>query len=110
MASIILNWLKSIFTREKIGILFQKLFKNAAQQFAKEIFNSENQKKAYEFVKELHYNKELTNSEKAKVFNQKMAEWAFKCGRILATSVINCLREMAVNVLKDELLMAKEGE
>ena len=110
MFNSIFSWIKSLFTNEKIGILFQKLFKNASQQFAKEIFNEENQKKAYEFVKELHQNKDLPNSEKAKVFNKKMAEWAFECGKILASSVINCLREMAVNVLKDELLLANKGK
>ena len=76
--------------------------KNATKSLAKEIFNRENQQKAYEFVKELHANKELSNSEKALAFNKKMGEWALKCGKVLAGSVINCLREMAVNALKDE--------
>ena len=98
----IFSWLKSIFVGETAGILTKMLFKNASKALAIEIFNKENQKKAYEFVKELQNNKDMTNSQKAVEFNKKMAEWALKCGKVLAGSVVNCLREMAVNALKDE--------
>lgn len=53
MFSSLLSWLKSLFVKESIGILTQKLIKNATKSLAKEIFNKENQQKAYEFVKEL---------------------------------------------------------
>lgn len=98
----IFQWIKSIFVGETAGILTNLLFKNASKALAMEIFNKENQMKAYEFVKELQNNKDMTNSQKAVEFNKKMAEWALNCGKVLAGSVVNCLREMAVNALKDE--------
>jgi len=62
-----------------------------------------NQKKAYDFVKELRLRTDLTNAEKAVLFNKKMLEWAKAAGKIMASSVVNCLREMAVNALKAEM-------
>ena len=46
---------------------------------------------------------DLTNAEKAKIFNQKLAEYAKLLGKTLGESVINCLRELAVNALKAEI-------
>lgn len=37
------------------------------------------------------------------MFNKQMLEWAKKAGKILADSVVNCLRELAVNALKAEM-------
>ena len=64
--------------------------------------NVENQKKAYEFVKSLHNDTTKTNMEKAQVFNLKMLDWAKREGKNISDSVINCLRELAVNAIKSE--------
>lgn len=66
--------------------------------------NKENQQKAYEFVKELNTNTEMSNSEKVKAFNKKMAEWAKDVAKTtLSDSAINLLRELAVVAIKAEL-------
>lgn len=39
---------------------------------------------------------------KAKVFNKKMAEWFMMAGKKASDSVVNCLRELAVNAFKCE--------
>ena len=64
--------------------------------------NVENQRKAYEFVKSLHNDTTKTNMEKAQVFNLKMLDWAKREGKNIGDSVINCLRELAVNAIKSE--------
>lgn len=95
-------WFIGLFTKEKIGILFLLLFKSGVSAIASEIANSDLQKKAYEFVKELADRTDIGNAEKAAIFNKKMFEYGKKLGRVLRDSVINCLRELAVNALKAE--------
>ena len=102
MFALLWKWLLSIFTADKIGILVRALLINAGSKILTEILNVQNQKKAYEFVKELHKRDDLTNAQKAKEFNKKMLEYAKKTGQILGESVINCLRELAVNAFKSE--------
>ena len=77
--------------------------------YGDEIMKPENQKKAYEFVKELNKRTDMTNVEKAKEFNRQMFEWAKKMGKKMTESVVNCLRELAVNALKVEKAEAKEN-
>lgn len=95
-------WLKGLFASKKIGILFAIFAKKALQPVVAEIMDPENQKKAYEFVKALRLRTDLTNREKAELFNLKMLDWAKMAGKILGESVINCLRELAVNAIKAE--------
>lgn len=106
----ILTWIKTFFMKNALGIVLQKLIKNSAAKFASEIFNKDNQQKAYEFVKELATDSKLSNAEKALKFNEKMFEWGKKAGKILENSIINCLREMAVTALKDEQYLAIQKE
>ena len=93
-------WFVGLFTKEKIGILFVMLFKAGISAVAAQIADLELQKKAYEFVKELAQREDLTNKQKAVIFNEKMLEYGKKLGKTLCDSVINCLRELAVNALK----------
>ena len=104
MFGIMTRWLLSFFTAEKIGCLFRRLIFHTGTTIAKEILNSRNQRKAFEFVRNLHFRNDLTNEQKAKEFNRQMLEWAKKAGIILKDSVINCLRELAVNALKTQIL------
>ena len=95
-------WFVGLFTKEKIGILFIMLFKAGMSAVAKQIADQQLQKKALEFVKELAARNDITNKEKAVIFNEKMLEYGKKLGKVLCESVINCLRELAVNALKAE--------
>lgn len=96
-------WIKSLFTAKKVGVLLSIFAKKAVAPVIAEIADPENQKKAYEFVKDLQLRTDLTNKQKAALFNEQMLEWAKKVGKILVDSVVNCLRELAVNALKAEM-------
>lgn len=102
MFKLLYNWLLSLFTSDKIGILVRKLLINTGNQIAKDIFNVEHQKKAYEFVKELNQRTDLTSKEKAMLFNKKMLSFLKASGIAIAESALNCLRELAVNAVKTE--------
>ena len=93
-------WFVGLFTKEKIGILFVMLFKSGVSAVAQQIADLKLHKKALEFVKELAARDDITNKEKAAIFNEKMLEYGKKLGKVLCESVINCLRELAVNALK----------
>lgn len=95
-------WFVGLFAKEKIGILFLMLFKAGTSAVAAEIANLGLQRKALEFVRELARDDSLTNAQKAAKFNEKMFEYGKKLGKVLCESVINCLRELAVNALKAE--------
>lgn len=101
MISVVWSWLVGIFTKEKVGVLFMLLFKGASA-VALEIANKDLQRKALEFVRELAHREDLTNAQKAQKFNEKMFEYGKMLGKVLKDSVINCLRELAVNALKAE--------
>ena len=90
------------FSKSILGDLFVRLLKNTSSTIFKMLMDKENNRKAYEFVKELNDRTDLTNSEKAKEFNKQMLAWAKSAGRELAESVVNCLREFAVNTIKAE--------
>lgn len=96
-------WFKSLFTAKKIGVLLAIFAKKAVAPVIAEIADPDNQRKAYEFVKDLRLRTDLTNKQKAALFNEQMLEWAKKAGKILADSAVNCLRELAVNALKAEM-------
>ena len=100
MLAALWSWFVGLFTKEKIGILFIMLFKAGVSAVADQIADLQLQKKALEFVKELAVRDDLTGREKAELFNEKMLEYAKTLGKTLCESVINCLRELAVNALK----------
>lgn len=93
----------SLFPKSKLGILLSILFSKASSVVIKDILDPENQKKAYEFVKDLHNRTDISNKEKAKEFNKMMIRQLKKEGKEVCESVINCLRELAVNAIKTEL-------
>jgi hypothetical protein len=100
MLAALWHWFIGLFTREKIGILFIMLFKAGVSAVAEQIADLDLQKKALEFVRELAKRDDISNREKAAIFNEKMFEYAKKLGKVLCESVVNCLRELAVNALK----------
>jgi hypothetical protein len=101
MFKLLLKWLLSFFTADKVGVLVRLLLAKAGTVIGNELLNPENQKKAFEFVKELNKDEKMTGVEKAAEFNKKMLVWSISVGKKLSMSVINCLREMAVVSLKD---------
>ena len=102
MLAALWKWFIGLFAKEKIGLLFVMLFKAGVSAVAQEIADLDLQRKALEFVRELAKRDDLTNAEKAKLFNQKLYEYGKKLGKVLCESVLNCLRELAVNALKAE--------
>ena len=96
-------WVKGLFTAKKVGVLLAIFAQKAVAPVIAEIADPENQRKAYECVKELRLRADLTNKQKAALFNEQMLEWAKKAGKIMADSAVNCLRELAVNALKAEM-------
>ncbi len=93
-------WFVGLFTKEKIGILFVMLFKAGVSAVAAQIADLDLQEKALKFVRELALRDDISNKEKATLFNEKMLEYGKQIGKTLCESVINCLRELAVNALK----------
>ena len=91
-----------LFTKKGLGILFKILFTESASLLFKDLIDYDNQMAAYNFVKELNERTDIDGLEKAKIFNKKMLEWALKEGKKLTTSIINLLREWAVNMIKKE--------
>ena len=102
MLAALWSWFIGLFTKEKIGVLFILLFKAGVSAVAQQIADLQLQKKALEFVRELAKRDDISNLEKASIFNEKMFEYAKKLGKVLCESVVNCLRELAVNALKAE--------
>lgn len=102
MLAALWSWFIGLFTKEKIGVLFILLFKAGVSAVAQQIADLQLQKKALEFVRELAKRDDISNLEKAAIFNEKMFEYAKKLGKVLCESVVNCLRELAVNALKAE--------
>ena len=102
MLSTLWSWFVGLFTKKKIGILFLLLFKSGVSAVAAQIADLDLQKKALEFVRELAQRDDLTSAAKAHLFNKKLSEYATLLGKTLCESVINCLRELAVNALKAE--------
>ena len=102
MFKLLWKWMVSFFTADKIGILVRILLIKYSKSAVSELLNVETQKKAYEFVKQLHSITDISSYEKAQIFNLKMLDWAKSVGKNLSISIINCLRELAVTAIKEE--------
>lgn len=110
MLSKIINAIKTFFSNEIVGIIFQKLFNNVKTALIKELSDPENQRKAYTFVKELASRNDMTSKEKMETFNLKMLVYAKDHGKKLSDSMINCLRELALAAIKNELQLKELEE
>lgn len=103
MKELIVGILKKLFSKSTLGTLLYKILNATGSVVVREILDQENQDKAYEFVKELNARTDLTVLEKAKEFNAKFAAWGHSMDKEISESVINLLRELAVNAIKAEL-------
>lgn len=95
------NWIKSLFTSEKIGIIWRVMFTAAKNTVAQMVSDPDNQKAALDLVKHLA-SSQMTNDEKRKEFDAQMRSWAKAAGKALTEAAINALRENAVIALKCE--------
>ena len=101
------QWVLRVFAG-KLGILVKLLFAKAASALFADILDPKIQKAAYEFVKELNQRDDIDNKEKARIFNEKLLEFAKKEGKNIRDSVLNFLREWAVNLVKAEKIEAAQ--
>ena len=95
------NWIKSLFTSEKIGIIWHTIFTAAKSTLAQMVSDPANQDAALTLVKQLADSK-LTNDEKRKEFDLQIKAWAAAAGKNLTEAAINALRENAVVAAKCE--------
>ena len=95
-------WFVGLFSKEKIGILFVMLFKAGSSGIGRLLADVDLHQKALKFVRELALRDDLTNKEKAALFNERLLAYGKQIGTDLCESVINCLRELAVNALKSQ--------
>ena len=95
------NWIKAFFgSNGEGGILLKQIAQNAGSEAAQAIKDNDLGKKALEFVKELNERKDITNKEKAEIFNAKLKEYALKAKKTIGEATINLLRELAVAAIK----------
>ena len=95
------NWIFSLFTSEKIGIIWRTLFTAAKNTVAEMVSDPANQQKAWDIAKSLMSSRK-TNGERLAEFNAQMKAWAKAAGKQLTDAAINALRENAVVALKGE--------
>ena len=93
------NWIKSLFSAEKIGVIWRTMFTAAKNTVAAMVSDPENQKRALQLARDL-MSTGLANVEKRNRFNQAMRDWAKQAGVTLTEAAINALRENAVVALK----------
>ena len=95
------SWVKSLFTKENIGIIWRTLFTSSKSAIANLISDATVQAKAYEIAKSL-MSDDLTSDEKKTAFNAQMLEWLKTIGKEVGDSTLSTLRELAVSSCKVE--------
>lgn len=89
------KWIKSLFTGEKIGIVWRTIFTAAKSTVAQMVCDPDNQKAALDLVRHLA-SSGMTNEQKRAEFNAQMKSWAKAAGKNITEAAINALRENAV--------------
>lgn len=95
------SWVKSLFTKENIGIIWRKLLTSTKSAIATTISDPSIQQTAYDLVKELA-GKELTGDQKREAFNEAMTECLKVMGKQIGESTLSAIRELAVSAMKAE--------
>ena len=98
--------LKKIFTffvnlfksKDMKSEIYTILLGNLNAPELKELQDADIMNKAWEFVKELHVRTDLTGSEKAKLFNEKLGYWGKKVGKVIGTMALNIVRFLQMDV------------
>lgn len=89
------KWVKSLFTGDKIGIVWRTIFTAAKSTVAQMVCDPDNQKAALDLVRHLA-SSGMTNEQKQAEFNAQMKSWAKAAGKNITEAAINALRENAV--------------
>ena len=100
------NWIKSLFTGERIGVIWRTIFTAAKNTVAQMVSDPDNQRAALDLVRKLASSK-LTNDEKRKEFDAQMKSWAKAAGKSLTEAALNALRENAV--IASKCIECEEG-
>lgn len=95
------KWIRSLFTGERIGVIWRTIFTAAKNTVAQMVSDPDNQKAALDLVKHLASSK-LTNDQKREEFDAQIKSWAKAAGKSLTEAAINALRENAVVASKCE--------
>lgn len=95
------KWVRSLFTGERIGVIWRTLFTAAKSTVAQMVCDPDNQKAALDLVKHLA-SSGLTNEQKRAEFDAQIKSWAKAAGKSLTDAAINALRENAVVASKCE--------
>lgn len=93
------NWLCSLFTGDKIGVIWRTMFTATKNVVAEMVSDPKNQQAALNLAKEL-MSSGKSNEEKKETFNVALKAWATNAGVALTEAAINALRENAVVALK----------
>lgn len=93
------NWVKSLFTGEKIGVVWRTIFTAAKSTVAQMVSDPDNQRAALDLVRCLA-SSQLTSEQKRAEFDAQMKSWAKAAGKDLSDAVLNALRENAVIAFK----------
>lgn len=89
------KWIKSLFTGERIGVVWRTIFTAAKSTVVQMVCDPDNQKAALNLVRNL-MSTDMTNEQKRAEFDAQMKSWAKATGRELSEAAINALRENAV--------------
>ena len=93
------NWVRSLFTGDKIGVIWRTMFTATKNVVAEMVSDPKNQQAALDLAKEL-MSSGKSNEEKKEAFNAALKAWAKDAGVALTEAAINALRENAVVALK----------
>lgn len=100
------NWICSLFTGDKIGVIWRTMFTATKNVAAQMVSDPKNQQAALDLAKEL-MSTGKSNEEKKEAFNAALKAWAMDAGVALTEAAINALRENAVVALKCDNCVTK---
>ena len=95
------NWICSLFTGERIGVIWRTMFTAAKNTVAEMVSDPKNQQAALDLARDL-MGSGKSAEEKREMFNDALKAWAKDAGVTLTNAAINALRENAVVALKSE--------
>lgn len=91
---------KSLFTKKTLGVIFTILVNHGKSSAVTVITNADIQKFAYNTAIDLRNDESMSTLEKAKEFNIRVAKYIKELGLVSTTSLVNTLRELAVQAIK----------
>ena len=94
------NWICRLFTKENVGIIWKTLFASAKNAAKKAINDPKVQAKAFETAKTL-MSSDISGDAKKDAFNSTMKDFFAEYGKEVGTSTLNCIRELAVEAVKE---------